>query len=136
MSRSGICQGLGYAAAGSAVTMEISAASTASGGAGATKAEEAASTNVQAPMGTAPSTASSDSLASPSFGVDAPILQEMLLFFVHLALNACSSWGAPPPPQAALVGPSSVCCDVRHSWLLLCSLGIVFWPKPSGARDF
>jgi len=108
--------------------MEISAVSTASGGAGDLKAEEAASTNIQAPMGAVPSAVSGDSPASPTFGVDALILQEMLLFFVHLARHACSGWGAPPLLQAALVGLTSVCCD-RHSSLLLCSLSMVkiFW---------
>lgn len=47
--------------------------------------------------------AGSKGVASAGPGVHPAMLQEMLLFFVHHALHACRGWGAPPPPDTALV---------------------------------
>ncbi|EIE24996.1 hypothetical protein COCSUDRAFT_46553 [Coccomyxa subellipsoidea C-169] len=85
--------------AGSAVAMEVSnapaAASTASAGAAAGQGS--------APIGAAAAAApGSEGVASPAASADPGMLQEMLVFFVHLALHACRGWGAPAPPEAVL----------------------------------
>lgn len=89
--------------------MEVStsgaAASTASDGAAGLKPEGDAPSTGQ---GDAPSAAAATTGSGgvPAAEVDPGILQDMLLFFVHLALHACRGWGAPPPPES-----TPVCTD-------------------------
>ena len=88
--------------------MEVStlgaAASTASGGVAELKPEGGA------PSAAAASVAATGSEGVPAAEVNPGILQDMLLFFVHLALHACRGWGAQPPPESTPVriAPSSL----------------------------
>lgn len=102
--------------------MEASAASTAGNGVAEVKAKGDA---LSAGQGDAPSAAAAAAAAVmgsegvPVAEVDPGILQDMLLFFVHLALHACRGWGAPPAPESTPVctAPKSVvACKAVH-WL-------------------
>ncbi len=103
--------------------MEVStsgaAASTASDGAAGLKPEGDAPSTGQ---GDAPSAAAATTGSGgvPAAEVDPGILQDMLLFFVHLALHACRGWGAPPPPES-----TPVCTEpkpIRSARLLIVCL--------------
>ncbi|BDA41234.1 probable ubiquitin carboxyl-terminal hydrolase FAF-X [Coccomyxa sp. Obi] len=96
--------------AGSTVTMEVStsgaAASTASGGAAKPEGDAPSASQGDAPSAAAAAAATTNGEGDPAAEVDPGILQDMLLFFVHLALHACRGWGAPPPPESTPADPS------------------------------